>query len=167
MYLLTRILAVPSAVNSAAVTSRRTYRPTTETIGVQQDVGVASRRERKRAEVVHTDGDARTFWERHGDGWPTYIQPRGFSRLALQAVSKPPPVAYIHANQPLKPFHHAQCARGAKVARSRLMASLHDSRVHEEEDIAANSHLAQQAISSSRRARLIRRRRRRCRVTDE
>ena len=38
--------------------------PTTETVGDQQDVRVASRRDRKRAEVVDADGDARTFWER-------------------------------------------------------------------------------------------------------
>ena len=65
--------------------------PTTETIGDQQDVGVASRRDRKRAEVVDTDGDTRTFREKHGDDWPTDSQPRGFTRLALQAVAKPPP----------------------------------------------------------------------------
>ena len=41
--------------------------PTTETVGDQQDVDVASRSDRKRAEVVDTDSDARTFRERHGD----------------------------------------------------------------------------------------------------
>ena len=105
--------------------------PTTETIGDQQDVAVASRRDRKRAEVVDTDGDARTFQERHGDDWPTESQPRGFPRLELQAVAKLPPGAYIHADPPVKPLQHAQCARGAKMARSRRMASLHDPRAHE------------------------------------
>ena len=104
--------------------------PTTETSGNEQDVAVASRRDRKRAEVVDTDGDTRTFRERHGDDWPTDSQPRGFPRLALQAVAKPPPGANIHADPPVKPLQHAQSARGAKVARSRRMASLH-LRAHE------------------------------------
>ena len=91
----------------------------TETMGDQQDVGVASRRDRKRARLVDTDGDARTFRERHGDDWPTKSQPRGFLRLALQAVAKSPTGANIHADSPLKPLQHAQCALGAKVARRR------------------------------------------------
>ena len=105
--------------------------PTTETVGDQQDVAVASRRDRERAEVVDTDGDARTFRERHGDDWPTDSQSRGFPRLALQAVAKPPPGAHVHVNPPVKPLQRAQGARGAKVARSRRMASLHDPRAHE------------------------------------
>ena len=36
--------------------------PTTETIGEQQDVGAASERDRKGAQVVNTDGDTWTFW---------------------------------------------------------------------------------------------------------
>ena len=40
--------------------------PTTETVGDEQDVDVASRRDRKRAEVVDTDGDARTL---PGEAW--------------------------------------------------------------------------------------------------
>ena len=104
--------------------------PTTETIGDQQDVGVASRRDRKRAEVVDTDGDTRTFLERHGDDWPADSQPRGFPPLALQAVAEPPPGAKIHADTPVKPLQYAQCARGAKVARNHRMAGLHDPRVH-------------------------------------
>ena len=105
--------------------------PTIKTICDQQDVGVASRRDRKRAKVVDNDGDTRTFRERHGGDWPTDSQPRGFPRLAFQAVATPPPGAYIHAKLPAKPLHHAQCARGAKVARSRRMASLHYPRAHE------------------------------------
>ena len=105
--------------------------PMTETVGDQQDVGVPSRRGRKRTEVVDTDGYARTFRERHGDDWPTDSQPRGFPRLALEAVAKPPPGANSHADPPVKPLQHAQCARGAKVARSRRMAGLRDPRAHE------------------------------------
>ena len=41
--------------------------PTTETVGGEQEVGVASQRDRKKAEVVDTDGDVRTFRERRGD----------------------------------------------------------------------------------------------------
>ena len=81
--------------------------PTTETICDQQVVGVASRRDRKRAEVVNTDSDTRTFRERHGDDWPTDSQPRCFPRLALQTVAKPPPGADIHADPPIKPLQHA------------------------------------------------------------
>ena len=105
--------------------------PTTETVGDEQDVGVASRRDRKRAELVDTDGDARTFRERHGDDWPSYSQSWVLPRLALQAVTKPPPCAYVHADPPVKPLQHTQCTRGAKVTRSRRMASLHDPSVHE------------------------------------
>ena len=39
--------------------------PTTETVCDEEDVDVASRRDRKRVEVVDMDGDARTFRERH------------------------------------------------------------------------------------------------------
>ena len=89
--------------------------PTTETLGDEQDVGVASRRDRKWAEVVDTDGDARTFRERHADDWPSDSQLWAFPRLSLQAS---PPGAYVHADPPVKPLQHAQCARGAKVRRS-------------------------------------------------
>ena len=106
--------------------------PTIKTICDQQDVGVASRRDRKRAKVVDTGGDTRTVQERHGDDWPTDSQPRGFSRLAFQAVAKPSPGVTIHADPPVGPLQHAQCARGAKVARSRRMESLHDPRAHEQ-----------------------------------
>ena len=73
--------------------------PTTETVCDEQDVGVALRRYRKRADVVDTDGDARTFRDRHGDDWPTDSQSRFFSRLALQAVAKPPPGAHMPIHQ--------------------------------------------------------------------
>ena len=139
--------------------------PTAETIGDQRDVGVTSRGARKRAEVV--DGNARTFRERHGDDWPTYSQPRGFPRLAHQAVAKPPSGVYMHADPPVKPFQHAQCTRGAKVATSHRMASLHDPRAHEQVDVDTNRLVVQQASSSPRRAGLVRRRRQRCRITDE
>ena len=88
--------------------------PTTETVGDEQDVGVASRRDRKRAEVVDTDGDARTLRERHGHDWPMDSRPWEFPRLTLQAVAKPPPGAHVHADPPVKPLRDAQCARGAK-----------------------------------------------------
>ena len=80
--------------------------PTTETIGDKQDVGVASRRDRKGIEVVDTDGDTRTFRERHGDDWPTDSQPRCFARLAHQTVAKPPSGTNIHADPPIKPLQH-------------------------------------------------------------
>ena len=105
--------------------------PKTETVGDEQYVGVASRRDRKRAEVVDTDGDARTFRERYGDDWPSDNQSRFFLRLALQAVAKPSPGADVRAGPPVKPFQHAQRARGAKVARGRRKASLHEPRAHE------------------------------------
>ena len=41
--------------------------PTTETVGDEQDVGVASWRDRKKTVVVEADGDARTLQEKHGD----------------------------------------------------------------------------------------------------
>ena len=78
--------------------------PTTETIGDQQDIGVASRRDRKRTEVVDTDGDTRAFRERHGVDWPTDSQPRGVPRVALQAVARPPPCVSIHTDPPVTPL---------------------------------------------------------------
>ena len=57
--------------------------PTTETVGDEQDAGVASRRDRKRAEVVDADGDARTFLHRHEDDRPSDSQSWGFPCLAL------------------------------------------------------------------------------------
>ena len=105
--------------------------PMTETVDDEQDVGVASPCDRKRADVVETDGDARTFRERHRDDWPADSQSWGFPRLSLQAVAKPSPDIHVHADPPVKLLQHAQYARGAKVARSRRMASLHDPRAHE------------------------------------
>ena len=81
MYWLTRMLAVPSVVISVSVTEH--IGPTTEAVGDEQDVGVALRRDRKGAEVVDTDGDARTFRQRHGDDWPSDSQSWGFPCLAL------------------------------------------------------------------------------------
>ena len=124
------MLAVPSAVNSAAVTGEH-IGPMTKTVCDEQDIGAASRRDRKRVEVIGIDGDARTFREKHGDDWPTDSQSRGFPRVANQAVAKPSPGAHVHADPPVKPLQHPQCARGAKVARSRRMASLHDPRAHD------------------------------------
>ena len=100
--------------------------PTIKTICDQQDVGVASRRDRKRAKVVDIDGDTRTFRERRGDDWPTDNQPRSFPRLALQAVAKPPPGANVHADPSVKPLQHAQSACGVQVARNRRVVSLND-----------------------------------------
>ena len=83
--------------------------PTTEMVGDEQDAGVVSRGDRKRAEEVDTDGDAKTFRERHGDDWPTDSQPWGFPRSALQAVAKPPPGA--HVLFPLAPVIHFRTER--------------------------------------------------------
>ena len=105
--------------------------PTTETVGDEQDVGFSSQHDRKRAEVVDTDDDAGTFRERHGYDWPSDSQSWGFPHFALQAVAKPPPGAYVHADPPVKPFQHAQRARGANVAKGRRMSRFHDPREHE------------------------------------
>ena len=48
--------------------------PTTETVGGEQDVTVASRRDRKKAERVDPDGDAATFRQRHGEYRPSESQ---------------------------------------------------------------------------------------------
>ena len=130
MYLLTRILALTLSGKLGGIDGEQIV-PSTETIIDQQDVGVALRCDRKRAEVADTDGNARTFREKHGDDWPTDRQPRGFPRLALQALAKLPPGANRHADPPVKPLQHAQCARGPKVARIRRLASLHDPNAHE------------------------------------
>ena len=103
----------------------------TGTVGDRQDVGVASRRDLKRAEVIDTDGDARTFRESDGDDGQTDSQPCGLPGLALQAVAKPPPSAHVHADPPVKPLQRTYFTRGAKVARSRGMASLQDPSSHE------------------------------------
>ena len=73
IYWITKILAVPSTVNSAVVTEHVV--PTAEAIGKQQDVGMASWRDRKGAEVTNTDGDTWIFRWRHGDDWPADSQP--------------------------------------------------------------------------------------------
>ena len=52
--------------------------------------------------------------------------------MTLQAVAKPPPGADVHTNPPVKTFEHSQSARGAEVAGSCRMASLHDPRAHEQ-----------------------------------
>ena len=76
--------------------------PTTEAIGEQQDVGVASWCDRKRPEVVNTDGDTWTFRQRHCDDGPADRHPWGFPRLALQAVAKPPPGAHIRKRSSIR-----------------------------------------------------------------
>ena len=52
--------------------------PTTEAIGEQQDLGVASWCDRKGAERVKTDGDTLTFRQRHCYDGPADSQPWGF-----------------------------------------------------------------------------------------
>ena len=130
---------------------------TTETVGDEQDVGVTSWRDRKRIEVVDTDGDVTTFRQRHGDDWPSDSQSLVFPCLALQAVAKPPPGGYVHANPPVKPLQYTRRARGAKVARGRRITSLHDPRAHEQMHVDANRLVVQQARRSPHRARRVRR----------
>ena len=78
--------------------------PMTETVGAEQDVGVVSRFDQKRADVVDTDDNTRTFREWHGGYWRTDSQPWGFLRLAIHAVAKPPMGTRVHANPPVKPL---------------------------------------------------------------
>ena len=124
MFLLARMLTVPSVVNSAA--NGENIGPTTTTVWDEQGVGVASQRDRKKVEVVGTDNDASTFRERHGHDWSTDRQPRGVPRLPLQAVATARSAAHTDADPPVKPLQHAQCARGAKLARNgRMVRFLH------------------------------------------
>ena len=88
-------------------------------------------------------------------------------RLSRQAMAKPPPGEHSHANLPIKPLQHAQRGRGAKVARSRRMTSLHDPRAHEQGDEDANSLVVEQARSPPHTAQFVRPCRWQCRVTDE
>ena len=63
----------------------------------------------------------------------------GISALGLSSSGKATtPGANIHANPQIKPPQHAQCARGAKVARGRRIASLHDPSAHEKGNVDAN-----------------------------
>ena len=73
-----------------------------ETIGEEQDVGFTSRHDREGAEVVDADGNAGPFRQGHRNDGPADRQPRGFPRLTLQAVAKPPPGADVHNNPPVK-----------------------------------------------------------------
>ena len=102
-----------------------------ETIGEEQDVGFTSRHDREGAEVVDADGNAGPFRQGHRNDGPTDRQPRGFQCLTLQAVVKPPPCADVHTNPPVRTFEHEQSVRGAEVAGSYRMATLHDPREHE------------------------------------
>ena len=116
-----------------------------------------SRHDRNGAEVVDADDKARPLWQRDRDDWPTDLQPRGFPCLTLQAVAKPPPGADVHTNPSVKTFEHSQSARGAEVAGSRRMASLHDPREHEQRHVNANRLVVQQTSGAPYRALRVRR----------
>ena len=102
-----------------------------ETISEEQDVSVASRRDRKGAEVIDANGNARPFGQWHRDDGPPDRQPRGFPCLTLQALAKPLPDADAHTNPPVKTFEHLQCARCAEVAGRCRVASLHAPRAQQ------------------------------------
>ena len=72
--------------------------PTTETVGDEQDVSVASRRDRKRAKTVNADGDAGTFRQRNGDDRRSDSQSWGFPRHFKQWRSQ-------HRAHTLTPTH--------------------------------------------------------------
>ena len=114
------------------------------------------------------DADRNTgpFKQRHRDDGPTDRRPRGFPCLTLQSVAKPPPGADVHTNPPVKTFEHSQSARGAEMAGSCRMASLHDPRVHEQRYVSANRLIVQQTMRVSHRALRVRRGLR-SRLTDE
>ena len=109
--------------------------PTTETVGDEQAVGGASRRDRMRTEVVDSDGDARTLRQRHGCDWPSDSHSWGFPCFALQAVAKPPSGAYVHADTRVKSLQNVRRVRGTKVNIGRLLITLHDPSAHEKMDV--------------------------------
>ena len=111
-------------------------------IGEEQDIGVTLRRDWEGAEVVDADEQCRALWA--DDGRPDR-QPRGFPCLTLQAMAKPPPGAETHPNPPVKTFEHSQSARGAEVAASFRMASLHDPGAHEQLHVRTGSSFNKQA----------------------
>ena len=89
----------------------------------------------------------------------------GFPRLPVQKVAKAPPGAYVHVDPPVNPLQHAQCERGAKVAKDREMTGLHYPWAHDQWHVNANRLVVQQASRSPHRARRVKRRRR-CRITE-
>ena len=137
-----------------------------ETTDEEQDVGVTSRRDREGVKVIDADGNAAPFKQGTRDDGPTDRQPRGFPCLTLQSVAKPPPGTGVHNNAPAKTFEHSQSARGAEVAGSCRMASLHDPRAHEQWYVNANRLIVQQTSRASYRV-LRARRWLRNRLTDE
>lgn len=68
----------------------------------------------------------------HRDGGSADHEPRDFPCFSLQALAKPPSGANVDTSSPVKTFEHSQYARGAKVAGTRRMTSLHDPRAHEQ-----------------------------------
>ena len=122
-----------------------------ETIGEEQDVGVALRRDREGAEVKDADGNAGSYGQGHRDDGLPDRQPRGFPCLTLQAVARPPPGADAHTNPPVKMFEHSHSARGAEVAGSCRKASLHGPRAHEQRYISTNTLIVQQTSRTSHR----------------
>ena len=63
--------------------------------------------------------------------------------MTLQLVAKPPPGADVHTGPPVRTLEHPQSARGAKVAGSCRIASLHGPRVHEQHYVNANRLIGQ------------------------
>ena len=106
-------------------------------------------RDRKGANVIDANGNARPFGEGHRDDMPPYRQPRGLPRLAVEAVAKPPSGADSHINPPVKPFEHSMCTRCAEVAGRCRVASLHDRRAHEQRCVNANRLIVQQISRAS------------------
>ena len=89
------MLAVPSAVDSAAVTANMSAR---RPISKKQGVGTTSSRHRERAEVVDADGDAGPSWQGRRDGGPPDRLPRRFSYFKQ--------LCNHHRVQMFVPVHH-------------------------------------------------------------
>lgn len=78
--------------------------PAAKTISEDKDVGVTSRRDRKRAEEIDADGDAGALGQGHRNDEPEGRQPRDFPCLTYQALPNPPTGADVHTNPPVEPL---------------------------------------------------------------
>ena len=112
----TKMLAVPSAVNSAAVTANMS----------EEDVKLSSGRGRQESKIVHADGYSRAIRQRNGECRPSNGLTGSFPCLTFEAASYPPFGADFHTYPPVETFQHFECHCDTKVARSLGVVCVHD-----------------------------------------
>lgn len=82
-----------------------------ESVGQKEGVGVASRCDGERREVIDADESARAVWKRQGNDRLANRLVRSLARLALDTAAEPSAGANVHADPPVEERKYAESPR--------------------------------------------------------